>query len=229
MIWYKTAQVRGEWWIIDGRAVFADSDVGDMGHEAYVLDHIRHEIAQAMGWDNDDTFTDWEEDKKEIIKNLIQTKELNQKKLVKQYGEDFIEQMPYKPQIFDTIATQIYNLEQEKLDVADGSIEAREYGMKNLGWKRMVGNNIQTQTLTEEDLNNICRGINDAYGDEIDDETTFNIEINSNSKIFWNIPISVMEQGVMAVAQHGDRGLIRNPEYASNTNWYKRAKMLSPL
>ena len=37
-------RIRGEYWIIDGSATFADGDVGDMNHEGYAIDHARHRI-----------------------------------------------------------------------------------------------------------------------------------------------------------------------------------------
>jgi hypothetical protein len=36
---YKTA-IRGEWWIVDGTAVFADAEVGDYNHSGVVIDSI---------------------------------------------------------------------------------------------------------------------------------------------------------------------------------------------
>jgi len=41
MNWYKRAYVDGEWWITNtGEVLFADGDVGDYNHEAYVLEQI---------------------------------------------------------------------------------------------------------------------------------------------------------------------------------------------
>jgi hypothetical protein len=36
----ESSIVSGEYWIIEGSAIFADGDVGDMNHEAHVISHF---------------------------------------------------------------------------------------------------------------------------------------------------------------------------------------------
>ncbi len=222
MNWYKKSQITGEWWIIDGRAVFADNTIGDMGHEAYVLDQVRREIADTMGYLVDE-FYDWDETKEDIVKNLIQQNEINLQFYIKKYGKEWIQQIPYKPEIFDGIAKNKFKISQEQLDMADGSGDIRVYGMKELGWKRLAGNNIETQTLTQSDLDDILNGIYDAY-DEDAENHSFNIEVRGNGKVFWNIPYNIMADGVMAIAEY-DRGVTSVPTYALNNGWYKKAQI----
>lgn len=221
MNWYKKAQIRGEWWIIDGNAIFADNNIGEMGHEAYVLETVRKEIVNAMNYYAEEIY-DWNITKQEIIQNLVQSGKIDPKLLIKKYGEDYIEKIPYNTDIFDVIAKK-FNIPQEQLDIADESGDIREYGMKNLGWKRMAGNNIETQTLTSADLKNIMDGIYDAYSEE-SENSKFNIEIRGNGKVFWDIPWQVMENGVMAISEYGVRGLSNMPTYAYIMNWYKLAQ-----
>ena len=212
----KIAQIRGEWWIINGQAIFADNNIGEMGHEAYVLESVRKEIADTMDYSVEEIYN-WDNTKQEIIQHLVQENKIDSERLIKKYGEDYINEIPYDSDIFDSIAKK-FNISQEQLDIADGSGDVREYGMKNLRWKRMAGNNIETQTLTSADLKDIMDGVYDAYDEEAEN-SKFNIEIRSNGKVFWDIPWQVMEEGIMAISQYGARGLI--PTYAKNMSWYK--------
>ena len=72
--------------------------------------------------------------------------------------------------------------------------DAREYAMQELGWKRMVGNNIETWNLSSFDLGNIADGIWSAYDEESERET-FNIEVGSVRRMFWHVPYAVIAAG----------------------------------
>ena len=51
---YETLET-GEWWIYPGGDVqFADGDVGDSGHEGYVIEYVAHEILSQFGVENTD-------------------------------------------------------------------------------------------------------------------------------------------------------------------------------
>jgi len=84
--------------------------------------------------------------------------------------------------------------------------------MKYLGWIRVAGNNIQTWTLTQQDMDNISRGINsiidEQFSDQFDDENsvlstlTFNVESMRNKKFYQYVPLSIIDNadlsGLMA-------------------------------
>jgi hypothetical protein len=84
--------------------------------------------------------------------------------------------------------------------------------MKYLGWIRVAGNNIQTWTLTQQDMDNISRGINsiidEQFSDQFDDENsvlstlTFNVESMRNKKFYQDVPLSIIDNadlsGLMA-------------------------------
>ena len=44
-------EVKGEWWLSGGQALFADGDVGDFNHEGMVLEDLRFEAADDLGID----------------------------------------------------------------------------------------------------------------------------------------------------------------------------------
>jgi len=206
----KIAQT-GEWWIVDGEAVYADGETGEMNHERYVVEIVRNEIAETMGfWSNNDMF-DWGEMQVEIVRKLILYNKLDEDLIqlfISEHGEDWLDQLLYEPEIFDTIALA-EGVDKIKLDVATGAIDARKYGMKELGWKRVAGKAIQTWTLTANDLRIILKGLESAFGDECEDkieDMVFDIEVLSTHKVFWNIPFSVIEKGNPAsVARYGGR------------------------
>ena len=215
----KKISQNGEWWIIDGKAIFADSNVGDMGHEAYVLERVRGDIASTMDWYRE-IDRSWDDIKILIFKQLVERGEIDEnyvKKLIKKYGEDFADKIPYSPEIFDYVAINQFNIPKKKLDIADGSGDIRAYGMSELGWKRMAGLNIETQTLTENDLKDICDGIDEAYGEEITDESEFNIEVRGSRKWITGIPLSVMRNGVSEVLKY--RNVLAK-------NWYSISKVV---
>jgi hypothetical protein len=168
MSWYKKAQ-HGEWWIIDGHAEFADADTGEMGHEAIVLDVLRREIAETFGLQWLGEYYDWDEVKQECIRAYFRDQsDEDKEKLLKKWEADdedeFIGKVPYESNIFDSIA-QEEGIEKFKIDVADNVTDPRDYGMKELGWKRVANDNIQTWTLTRDDLHSISNGIDDILGE----------------------------------------------------------------
>ena len=85
-------------------------------------------------------------------------------------------------------------LTEEEINVVLDKIDPRVYGMKELGWKRVAGRNVQTQTLTEEDLKDIDYGLYDAYEQEVegDNELEFNIEVMGNNTYYSGVPYSVI-------------------------------------
>lgn len=79
--------------------------------------------------------------------------------------------------------------------------DPRDYAMKYLNWKRMTTDHykttIQTWFLRESDLNDIQRGIFDAWNDMGDEnessEHPVEIEVRANNKLFSDIPLNVLE------------------------------------
>jgi len=179
----KTAQLRGEWWIIDGKSVFADSETGEMGHEGYVIDAVRRKYA----YDEFDKgeWIDWEAFKRRLA--------------MEAYAEKFGENLPgvewekfskslIKPEQYYLPKLKEMGMTDEEYLIAEEKGDARQYGMEYLGWKRIAGNNIQTQTLTHDDLKFIASGLDDAYGEDIEDNTIFNIEVNGNGRYYQDVP-----------------------------------------
>lgn len=191
--------LRGEWWIDDsGSAVFADGDIVDMNHEAIVIENVTKTILGYFDIDDDQRTGDLSYYTDRIKENLkqkvvIQTKE--QERIFDLDPEKYIVEYLKRVAINDFPGGEA----QIKFAVSvafGGNIDARDYAMKWYRWKRMKGNNIQTEFLTREDLKIIDRGISDAYTDQLEDneDPSFNIEVNAKNHAWYeNVPLSVIE------------------------------------
>lgn len=230
----KVAQT-GEWWIIDGHAEFADSDTGDIGHEGIVLDMLRREIAESFGMDWIGEYYDWDEVKQKCIaKYFEEQSEEDQILILKKWAvndkDELIQKVPYNSNIFDTIA-QEEGISKMKIDVADNSVDPRDYGLKELGWKRVAGDNIQTWTLTRDDLHSISNGIDDILQErnwenenESENEITYNIEVGATGKFYSDVPTTVIEKlNPMAMREYENSF---NRAYAKSKNWYRVALLV---
>jgi hypothetical protein len=193
--------MQGEWWIIGGQAIFADGDVGDYNHEAYVIEHLTAQIAEALIGEGlvEGLADGCEVEKllKEAGENLAQAREEN--------GED-ISSLNEKDLAVAFLLAEC-GISQEAIDAARGLTDARDYGMKYLGWKRVNDDNIETWYLTGSDLADIIRGIGEILSDEEDDDLTIDIEVGATNKLFEDIPIAVLEAG--------DVGALKAYEYQS--------------
>jgi hypothetical protein len=180
------SNLRGEWWIIDSQAIFADSDVGEMGHEAHVVDSVQRKYAYD---EFANEYVDWDGFKKELAMEEFE----------EQYGKRPTEEyyQKYKNKMEDLYLKKLkeMGITNEEYMIAEGMGDARQYGMEHLGWKRIAGNNIQTQFLTHDDLKNIANGLYDAYDEEIEDGTLFNIEVNSTNVIYRDVPYYLISDG----------------------------------
>lgn len=124
--------LRDEWWIIDGTAEYANGDIGDMNHDAYVIEHMRHHIADRLGIEYDER-DDWSE-------VLNQCCDDNEYEHVKDMLKD-------------------YEITNEELRISYAGGDPRGYGINTLRWIRVVDNSFETYSLTQEDRDSIISGI----------------------------------------------------------------------
>lgn len=184
----QEADLQGEWWFQGGQAMFADGDTGDINHEAMAEDALRREILDDLGVDASDNeyVGDFDELAGEIFDSI---------------GDEFTpaEKEGWSAGNYISVILSYFkqkgNKEAlEKMAYAFSSDrDPREYALIHWGWQRVKGNVIQTQTLTEQDLSNIVSGLDDAYADEMDDSTVFDIEVMSSHTFYSDVPLSVLE------------------------------------
>ena len=198
----------GEWWIDNhGEAMFADGDVGDMNHEAYVIQYLTNEFLNFFGLDDQEKgdLSQYEEDVADVLRS---------KGVITDENEEDFSNDPWNF-VYEWLKTQNYMKDegqlQEAFFIALGSTQrdAREYALKHWKWKRMKGNVIQTQQLTPEDLKIIVSGVHNAYGDQMEDEDvdpTFGLEVMATRSWYGDIPLSVLEKkSTMALNQYRSR------------------------
>jgi len=151
--------ITGEYWFDgNGNAQYADGDIGDMNHEAYVIQRCGLEVASYFNLDlNDNDFSSLEDDILSDIRDEVDDS----------WGE--IENDPA-----DAIIKYLVNFfkipENKASDLvltAYGSTtDAREYAIKNWNWIRVHRTNIEVNKLNVDTLRNVAKGINDALHQE---------------------------------------------------------------
>jgi curved DNA-binding protein CbpA len=186
----------GEWWITDsGNAMFADGDIGDMNHSAYVIDMVSREILDMFDVYCDDhcNLEDQIGDIYDEIKDELSNEQIKR----------------WEDESYDVMAEYL-NLDgnelkkfKMKIDVCFDIIDPRDYCMEHMGWMRVINNNIQVWELNNSILKNISYGLYDAYPGELDDnemlpedkQVTFTIESMKTKTLYYDVPYSVIESG----------------------------------
>ncbi len=179
-------RIRGEWWIVDGQAQFADQDVGEMGHEGMAIQRISGELLGSLGIDNNGEsilLSEYEDE----IEDVVQPAEGESvdKALIRWLKENADPETAARA--------------EEMVNIAwGGGGDAREYALEHWGWQRVKGNSVETNTLTSDDLSNMKSGLGDVIEEEgIDDDADpeFDIYVMSGQKWFTGVPYSVIESG----------------------------------
>jgi len=228
MNWYKIikiSQVRGEFWINESGQVIEASGDGDYNHEGYVIETIKGLLSDGYeyeDWKNQQVLEILEEKKEELEE---------QKANLEEKGEDTkpiddalyeIWEMSQETEYhsYQLFLDNIDNLDFsiEDFEIAEGQGDARRYAMKNWGWKRLEGNNVETWSLTKGDMRVIADGLYDAY-DEAVKNSNFNIYVYGNEKYYPDVPWSTIESLDIKFLREFNSNMITNAD--NNMNWYK--------
>jgi hypothetical protein len=162
--------LHGEFWIIDSQAVFADGDIDDMNHETVVLDHVRRQYADPR-FDYGD-WVDWEG-----FECSLGTP--------KPHGGGH-----------NTQELRALGMSLDEILIARGDIKGdpREWAVRHLGWKRVRHTSIDTWALLFADMDDISRGLDDAYAELVTEETGFNLNVISVRAIYEDVPYAMISQ-----------------------------------
>lgn len=194
----RLSEIRGEWWIMDGQPNYADGSIGDKGHAEYVIEHIMRKYAPEE-YDHGE-YIDWDK----FTKDLLEENETQEVQETPELSTDLNPELPglnlnkskkNTNKSLSLLERKLSDLgmTKEEMDIVNSSGKgATEYGIKVLGWQRVVNNNIETQNLTESDINSISAGLAEAYPE--DEEMNFNIEVRSTNTVYEDVPISVIDQ-----------------------------------
>lgn len=198
MNWYKTiklAEVRGEYWINESGNVMEASGDGDFDHAGYVIDYAQNHLSEGEdyeGWKISKTLELLQE-KKEALeeqKDEIEAVEQDTTQIDAAINENWEQSRDPEYHYYDVLFECLPQEEKELLNVAEGNRDAREFAIKNWGWKRLEGRHIETWTLTARDLEVIANGLYDAYGDYDEnslESETFNINVYSTNMWYQNV------------------------------------------
>lgn len=194
---YKISQnISGEWWIIDGEAIYADGDIGDMNHETYAIEQARRLLLDSYSdFIDDEEFESWKTEKAIAIWNSLN--EEDREKLYKEYNylKKSIEEDP--EEFLLNFGLRYDNIDEDLYLVANGNHhDIRLYAMKQWGWIAVRGNYVNTWQLTSQQLKKMVDGLYEILEQsmgEVNEETEFIIEIYSSKKTYWNIPFSTLD------------------------------------
>jgi len=112
---------------------------------------------------------------------------------------------------------------QDAINVLRGRMDAREYGMKNLGWVRVSDKYIQSWYLTGTILKNIANGLYETYGTDAF-RNKYVVESLSNGKNYSPVPYEAIDSG-------NPKNLLPYREWdpmnlkSSSLNWFKRSQV----
>lgn len=192
--------LRGEWWICDGEVEFADSDIGERGHEAIAIGRLANTFLNRM-----DIYVDDAAHLSDYVPEIRQW-------LRDEHADRFTEETIMN----DPLECAREVLEEENRAYVNtnfttpeqfndawfcacgcGNHDARKYMVRYQGWKRVKGNDVETWNLTTRDLKEITDGLWEIHSqesvDDVPDDMEFNIEIRSIGKYYTGIPWSVLK------------------------------------
>ena len=171
----------GEFFLDRGTANYADGDIGDFNHEAIVVHDMGVEVGDFANDVLDMDLDDFGGEGFDITDIEAVRDTLN--------GMDKAE--------VDALFTE-HGMTWEKVDIAAGIGDARAYGIKELGYMRVAGNNVELHQLTPRRMRDLADGLADAAGDaEGLENMLFNIEDSATGAFYENVPFDVIESGQM--------------------------------
>jgi len=179
----------GEWFLVEGQAEYAEGDIGEYNHEAIVRRNVLYKLADAAndfldaGINLDDEYID------ETTLEYIMAEQ--------------VEGAADPQAMMDKMGVT-----QKEIDVALGRSNATDYGIEELGYVRVAGNNLQLSGLTRSKMLEIANGLYDAVGDESIEGMTFNIEDSANGKFYKDVPFPVFSSGSMKALRDYDTAIV---------------------
>ncbi len=188
--WDDESKIIGQYWIDKtGHSIKAHDDMGNLNHDKLVIQTIQSNIADKFGYVGyvDDSY--WHSLKAFIAETFFDRKygevvatgdKEEEQRLVSLFNNE-----DYYPLVEE--AMQEAGFSKEKLKLANGQGDAREYAIKLWGWKRVDEHRIDTWYFAAADIRAIIRGtqeIMEQLKDEDAEKVNFSIYILSNRKSY---------------------------------------------
>lgn len=166
----ETVGISGEYWFDEsGSTMYADGDIGDMNHEAHVIQQCIGALASEFNIYVDEPYLESDSPlETEIINQIIDELDIEDE----EQKEAEIEKIKNDPaSAIIEYLKETNNMTQQDADdlvlTAYGSMkDAREYAIKKWNWARVQGDSIECNKLDSTTLKNIASGINSALSDE---------------------------------------------------------------
>jgi hypothetical protein len=157
--------IKGEYWFDEsGDPMYADGDIGDMNHEAYVQDRCAGEVLGYFDIYSDMQPADLDNHIDEIIGIIIEKLGI----VNDDEKREEIENDPYDALInYLKTQTTMNGPIDDIVHLARGrGGDGREFAIKEWGWSRVHQNNIEVKELTPAQLKIVASGINRALDQE---------------------------------------------------------------
>lgn len=197
----------GEWWIDEsGQTMYADIDIGDKGHEMFVIEHAQSMIIPAEYHSYSEN--PWQDFTYSLAEDLLDEAHANKnlKTHIEKYVGNDLASIDAK-ELIDQGYIEDYILKKFKpnkqlMDIAMGRGDVRLFGVKEFGWKRVMNKFVETWFFRPQDCALISRGLGDIAQDDEEGTTQWTIEVRSANKVYPNIPLMVIEKGPVAVSNY---------------------------
>jgi hypothetical protein len=165
-----TVGISGEYWFDEnGSTMYADGDVGDMNHEAYVIQTCISQLAGEFDiWVDAPHLESDSPLENEIVEAIIDELDIEDEEAKEAKIED-IKNDPASAMIDYLVQNTKMEMDAASdlvLNAYGSKGDAREYAIKNWNWSRVQGDSIETLKLTAGALKTIARGINNALEEE---------------------------------------------------------------
>lgn len=219
----KEPHLQGEYWIDgSGGVIYADGDIGDLNHEAIVIQYLQSEIVDHFDYKyNRGDFVDWEKFKKDFAQHIYQqeltkiTSPAQKQHLEEEYEGD--------PDQFFYKGIDELGYDKESIAIAEGKGDARAYAIKRWNWKRVQNTNVETWKLEPKDLKIIAKGLSSAFDEEgsydnwaegWEEQISFHISIYATGQSH-NLTFAELEHGQMENPQKINAQIVRNQQQAT--------------
>jgi hypothetical protein len=192
--------LQGEWWLQDGTAVFADSDVGDINHEHLVIQHCVEHVLDCFEASGNEVL-------RALISGIRYFIEADGVDVVaiRTYINDESDSMQKNGDISMTVADDIYDYmlkeskadeQQFKIAMDEGYPDSRLYGVQHLGWIRVQQSNVEVWEINKTTLIQAANGLYDAYGEDAE-LATYQVNDRKEDRLYSDVPYVVLANANM--------------------------------
>ena len=205
--------LQGEYWFdASGDTMYADGDIGDMNHEAYVLQRLQSDLLSHFDIHPDEYYGEFDHYENEIKEHILDDSESGVTE------EDLYDDW-YTAMITYLNNKGVENAEEVVQLGTYGPKDARLYAIQNWGWSRVHGNSIEVNRLTPDQLKLVARGINNALEQEGNhheedaelrmSQAEYNISTYTGKR--FKITLEDMEKGNVQGLERADIGTNTSP------------------